>query len=293
MQSVLLDRESLIVGYDKPRGEPRGRRRAAAKAARTTVDDRDPQSDRKPGCDHDAATGSCGGGCKGGCGSKKETPAVDAPAIAFDRDRTADCIDCTLCVQTCPTGIDIRDGLQLECIHCAQCIDACDAVMDKVGRPRGLVRYDSSKGLAGGKTRWVRPRTLFYTALLLLGATVMSVGFSTFRPVTVTLVRMTGAPYYLDETGGVRNQFMLRAINKRNAAAAFRVEFVGAPEGLQFSGWETPVAVPPLEEQVSPLVITLPRAAFRREIPLRVRVVDAEGRVAAEKTVPFLGPSLP
>ncbi|SDM51534.1 cytochrome c oxidase accessory protein FixG [Stutzerimonas balearica DSM 6083] len=77
-----------------------------------------------------------------------------------------DCIDCTLCVQVCPTGIDIRDGLQLECIGCAACIDACDEVMDKLGYARGLVRYGSERELAGGRTRWLRPRLLGYVAAL-------------------------------------------------------------------------------------------------------------------------------
>ncbi|MFW8341615.1 4Fe-4S dicluster domain-containing protein, partial [Klebsiella pneumoniae] len=76
-----------------------------------------------------------------------------------------DCLDCTVCVQVCPTGIDIRDGLQLECIGCGACIDACDSVMDKLGYARGLVRYGSENELAGGKTHWLRPRLIGYAAM--------------------------------------------------------------------------------------------------------------------------------
>ena len=77
-----------------------------------------------------------------------------------------DCIDCTMCVQVCPTGIDIRDGLQLECIGCGACVDACDSIMDKLGYDRGLVRYSSENELAGGKTHWLRPRLIGYAAML-------------------------------------------------------------------------------------------------------------------------------
>ena len=76
-----------------------------------------------------------------------------------------DCVDCTMCVQVCPTGIDIRDGLQYECIACAACIDACDAVMDKVGSPRGLVRYSTERALEHKTYRMIRPRTLVYTGV--------------------------------------------------------------------------------------------------------------------------------
>ena len=79
-----------------------------------------------------------------------------------------DCIDCTLCVQVCPTGIDIRKGLQYECIACAACIDACDDVMDKVGYPRGLIRYDTQHGLEGKPTHVLRPRIIVYGTLLAL-----------------------------------------------------------------------------------------------------------------------------
>jgi cytochrome c oxidase accessory protein FixG len=84
------------------------------------------------------------------------------------------CVDCNRCVQVCPTGIDIRHGLQLECIGCAACIDACDEVMARVKRPAGLIRYDSRHGFEGKATRWLRPRILLYTALALLGAAALT-----------------------------------------------------------------------------------------------------------------------
>ena len=119
LQSVLLDPQSLIVGYDARRGEPRG----------------------KP---------------------IKHLPVADdrGPAVA-----RGDCVDCGACVAVCPTGIDIRDGLQMECIGCAQCADACDTVMTKLRRPGHLIGYTSKAALAGAPTRLLRPRMIAYPSL--------------------------------------------------------------------------------------------------------------------------------
>lgn len=204
-----------------------------------------------------------------------------------------DCIDCRRCVAVCPTGIDIRQGQQIECIGCAACIDACDAVMTKLERPRGLVRYDSLEGFAKRPTKWVRPRTILYTVLLLIGATAMTLALSTLRPATVSLLRMQGAPYFLDGGGQLRNQFLLRVLNKRNRAETYRIEFIGAPAALGSTGTAEPLAVPALGEQMRPFVVTIPRAAFREEFPLRVRVVDSAGQSVAEKKVTILGPFTP
>lgn len=199
-----------------------------------------------------------------------------------------DCVNCLRCVQVCPTGIDIRQGLQMECIGCAACVDACDTVMEKIGRPRGLVRYTSLNALAGKATRIIRPRILLYTALMLLGAAALTAGLSTLHAATVSFTRMTGAPYFLDDAS-VRNQFMLRVINKRNRAETFHVEFVGAPNELTHTGAES-IALPPLGEQVRPIVVSMPRGAVRAEFPVKVRVVSADGRTSIEKTLPFIGP---
>ena len=119
-QSVMFDRDTLIVSYDESRGEPRGH--------------------RPKGLSH-----------------------LEAREAGY-----GDCIDCDLCVQVCPTGIDIRDGLQVECISCAACIDACDSIMDKMGYPVGLVRYTTENALEGKKSHIMRPRLLGYFAALVL-----------------------------------------------------------------------------------------------------------------------------
>jgi cytochrome c oxidase accessory protein FixG len=200
-----------------------------------------------------------------------------------------DCVNCLRCVQVCPTGIDIRHGLQMECIGCAACVDACDAVMDKLGRPRGLVRYDSLNGLSGKPTRWIRPRILVYSALLLLGAIAMTAGLSTLRSASVTLNRITGAPYFIDQDV-IRNQFVIRVLNKRNTPSAFRFQVVDAPAGLIATGADTEFLVPALGETMRPLVLTLPRSAFAREFPVSLRLVTADGRTVLQRTLPFVGP---
>ena len=130
-----------------------------------------------------------------------------------------DCIACSRCVHVCPTGIDIRQGLQMECIGCTACIDACDDIMTKVKRPTGLIRYDSQKAFTGGRTRWLRPRTLLYGLLLLVGASVATWALTTVRPANFGVTRMTGAPYVID-AAAVRNQFLVRIVNKRKIGRA-------------------------------------------------------------------------
>src|SRR5690606_9159313 len=100
------------------------------------------------------------------------------PLPKFAPEELGDCIDCTICVQVCPTGIDIRNGLQYECLPRGACIDACNDVMDKMGYPRGLIRYTTQNAIDGGKTRVARPRILVYTVLLvaLVGAWAWGVG---------------------------------------------------------------------------------------------------------------------
>jgi len=199
-----------------------------------------------------------------------------------------DCVACNRCVQVCPTGIDIRHGLQLECIGCAACIDACDEVMTRVQRPTGLIRYDSLSALGGGRTRWLRPRTIVYAVLLLVGATVATFAFSTVKPASFLVYRMGGGAYFVDRDV-VRNQFMVRLVNKRSDPAVFAVE-VDAPLTVHRSGLDQPVTLAPMAEQVTPLVLTIDRARYEGSFKFTVRVRDADGRFTLQRQVEFLGP---
>ncbi len=141
-----------------------------------------------------------------------------------------DCIDCTLCVQVCPTGIDIREGLQIECIACAACIDVCDQVMDRMGYPRGLIRYTTENALQGKPTRVLRPRIVIYAALLLLiiGGSLWSMTHRT--PLRADLIRDRNALYRELPGGMIENVYTLKVTNMDNAAHEYRLL---APQGSE------------------------------------------------------------
>ena len=250
LQSALTDDHTLTIGYDAKRGEPR----------MTLAADR----------------------------HQRETQlAAGRPADAVAK--AGDCIACSRCVQVCPTGIDIRHGLQLECIGCAACIDACDEVMTRLRRPTGLIRYDSLAGFGGGVTRWVRPRTVVYGILLFIGAMVASFAFSTIRPANFSVVRLGGAAYFVDRDT-VRNQFMVRVLNKRTVPADFTVSVEQLAPGVVVAGAGVPLTVDPMGEQVHPLVLTASRADYPGPFHFQVRVRDRTGGFDASREVEFLGP---
>jgi cytochrome c oxidase accessory protein FixG len=140
-----------------------------------------------------------------------------------------DCVDCTMCVQVCPTGIDIRQGLQYECIACAACIDACDEVMDKVGYPRGLIRYDTQSGLEGKRKRVLRPRTLVYATLLAVLVAGFAVTLSGRNVVGIDVIRDRNALYRERPDGRIENVYNVKILNKDRAAHEFRITASGLP----------------------------------------------------------------
>jgi polyferredoxin len=192
-------------------------------------------------------------------------------------------------VQVCPTGIDIRHGLQLECVGCAACIDACDGIMAKVHRPPGLIRYDSFTGFAGGKTRWLRPRTVVYGILLLIGVSVATFAFSTVKPASFMVMRMSSAAYFVtaDE---VRNQFMVRLLNKRSEPSVFTLSLGGLPEGTAQNGFASTVTVGALGEQVSPLILRLDRRRYTGPFKFTISVQDQSRTFTLARQIEFLGP---
>jgi cytochrome c oxidase accessory protein FixG len=138
-----------------------------------------------------------------------------------------DCIDCTICVQVCPTGIDIRNGLQYECIACGACIDACDSVMDKMGYPRGLGHYTSASASAGKPTRLLRPRVLVYAALLLALVVGTGAAIALREPLLVDALRDRSLGRQLAD-GAVENTYTLRIINKDNVAHDYALRLESA-----------------------------------------------------------------
>lgn len=128
--------------------------------------------------------------------------------------KEGDCVECNLCVDVCPTGIDIRNGTQLECIHCTACIDACDSVMNKIKKPNGLIRYASENGIATGKKFRITPRIIGYTCFFILLSGVLITALIFRKPVQAEILRQKGTTYIEEKNGKITNVFDLRLINK-------------------------------------------------------------------------------
>ena len=188
----------------------------------------------------------------------------------------------------CPTGIDIRDGLQLDCIACTACIDACDDVMDKLGRPRGLIRYDSLRGLAARSAASSARGSSLYTVLLVVGAVVATLAFRARTDFEANVVRLPGAPYTIDE-GTVRNGFEIHLVNKLGRREGFDVK-VEAPKKATTVLAESHVDLDPLAQENVVFFVTAPR-----DVPLggdlvHVSVVRSDAKDdALARTVRLLG----
>lgn len=234
LQSALIDDDSIVIGYDEIRGEPRGKPREQG---------------------------------------------------------VGDCIDCKRCVNVCPTGIDIRQGLQMECVGCSNCIDACNAVMSKLGRPSGLIRYDSLNGFDGKGHHIIRPRLFLYLFFLLAGIGVMSYAFSNVKSAYMMITRMVGSPYYQTETN-VRNQYNVRIINKTDAPQSFSLQVESELPDLHKFGFEEPVNVAPMKEIILPLVVTVDLEDFKEPFKFDVIVERLDGKIQLKRNVHFLGPDI-
>jgi len=155
-------------------------------------------------------------------GSRKRT--ADAKSLGL-----GDCIDCTLCVQVCPTGIDIRDGLQYECIACAACVDVCNEVMDKMSYPQGLIRYTTENQLQGINTKQkkFRPRTVIYSVILTILCSVLVYSVATRLPVQIDIVRDRGALYRETYDGFIENIYTIRILNMDNKDHQYTLKLAG------------------------------------------------------------------
>ena len=251
-QSVLLDRHSLIVGYDSTRGEPRGKARHAKRGTAM------PEKPERPDI------------------HLPITDVVPSATATLDPGTPGDCVDCLKCVACCPTGIDIRDGLQLECIHCAQCIDACDSVMTKLNRPTGLIRYSTQNELDTGVRRLLRPRVVLYPLALLLLLAAMTTLIVTQSPASVELLRGPGLPYNTLNTGEIANQAKLVITNRTEQDRAYMLS--GAE--ITVSGVNLPIRVPAGQTVTASVLLTADPQVFLgangRKV-ISVTVSDGEG----------------
>jgi cytochrome c oxidase accessory protein FixG len=216
-----------------------------------------------------------------------------------------DCIDCRQCVVVCPMGIDIRKGAQLECIQCGLCIDACDGVMKKVGRPPGLIAYDTDENVL---RRWMkqpasrfqpfRPRTVLYAGVFLATALVMTFGLATRTMLELSALKDRSLPFVQLASGDIRNAYTLKVVNKDRARrdlslkveglAGAQVEIIGDGDGAGFSH----ITAEPDSVDRYRLLVTAPAASLSSE-SASIRLVLSDGQQPAASTVTrFLGPEL-
>jgi len=245
IQSAMIDEESLIISYQKQRGEPRG---------------------------------------KGG-----------------QRDGLGDCVSCNQCVVVCPMGIDIRDGMQLECISCALCVDACNGVMDKVGKPRGLIGYnilanlDNGAELQRSQIRLLRPRTILYGVLIAVVAAIMLAALLT-RPALELNVQRDRNPLFVKlSNGDIRNGYTVKILNKVHQIRHFRLTLDGLPDTeIKVIGRQdhAPLfAVNPDQLASFRVLITTAKANLLSETTdIRLRIIDQDSGVTAENETVFRGP---
>ncbi|MEM1350128.1 MAG: cytochrome c oxidase accessory protein CcoG [Myxococcota bacterium] len=247
IQSVLMDRDSLIVSYDPNRGEHRGRRTRAQR--------------------------------------EQERAGVQLLHLG-------DCVDCGACVRTCPVGIDIRDGLQMECINCTQCIDACDAIMIGVGKEPGLIRYTSENALEGDPQRIFRPRVALYTAVMAIMSALFAFGVTRTQGLDIDVLRARGAPFIVLPTGDASNRLTVRVQNRTGADVRVRVEAL-EPEGVELKviGPKT-MELPPNKLARMDMWVVVPSAHFRTTNRIEgTFLIGDGGELDQEVDFVLLGPS--
>jgi len=290
-QSAMFDRNTLIIAYDPMRGEPRGPRkrglgsvleRARGLLSKETAYDYVFRAGKHPSAASQAAH------AKGTITWDGDLGDV-APLPKFAPEELGDCIDCTICVQVCPTGIDIRNGLQYECIACGACVDACDMVMDKMGYPRGLVRYTTQNAVDGKPQRVLRPRVLVYATLLVALAVGFAVGIVQRSPLIVDVIRDRNALYRADADGSIENAYTLRIVNKDGAPHVFRIR-VDGPEGIELVEAGATHAAAPEEVLTVPVTLRAAPGVAKGRVDVEFVVEsDAEG-VVVERETRFFGP---
>ncbi len=204
-------------------------------------------------------------------------------------DKYGDCIDCNQCVEVCPTGIDIRNGTQLECVNCTACIDACNNVMDKVKKPRGLIRYDSYKGVESGEKLRFTPRMMGYTAVLAIIVAILTVMLLTRSPVETTILRTPGVLYQELPDGRISNLYNITVVNKTYKPMDITLQLDTIEGDIEMVGGGLHVKANTAAE--SAYIIKNPKGKLSaRNIPLHIKVYSGNELLESVKTS-FIGPN--
>jgi cytochrome c oxidase accessory protein FixG len=203
---------------------------------------------------------------------------------------TGDCIDCFQCVKVCPTGIDIRNGTQMECVGCTSCIDACDKMMDATGKPRGLIRYASENGIAGGKKLQYTGRMKFYTILLIVLSGVLAALLISRKDVDGTIIRAGGMLYQERGTDSVSNLYNIKMINKTVKDLSISLKLDDIP-GRIIEAEGHNISISREGQGTGSFFIVLPRNIIKeRKTRLSVSVFEGDKKITTLKTT-FMGPA--
>ncbi|RYZ72672.1 MAG: hypothetical protein EOP91_07480 [Lysobacteraceae bacterium] len=287
----MFDRNTLIIAYDPMRGEPRGPRkrglgdvfaRGRGLLDKFTAYDYVFRSARHPSAADSRAQAR-------GTITFDAGDTVVEPLPKFPAEQLGDCIDCTMCVQVCPVGIDIRNGLQYECIACGLCIDACDNVMDLMGFKRGLIRYSTQNAIDGKASRVLRPRIVVYGLLLLGLIAAFAWGIGNRSPLIAEVLRDRNALYRVG-ADGIDNGYTLKLVNKTDAAQRYRVTLESATAGIALAAG-TPATITAEAEQVLslPLQVSAPETVRGRH-DLRFVIETVDGKTRETVASSFFGP---
>ena len=293
-QGAMFDRNTLIIAYDPMRGEPRGPRRKGKLAS---------VLERARGLlPLDVANSAVVHAAKHRSAADLQLEARATTGLVVDEQEglppppevkspedLGDCIDCTICVQVCPTGIDIRNGLQYECIACGACIDACYMVMDRMGYPRGLIRYTTQSAVDGKRQRVMRPRVLVYAGLLLGLLVAFAVGISQRATLIVEVMRDRNALYRTAADGSVENAYSLRILNKDEVAREYHIR-VDGPEGIVLVESQSVYQAGPEEVLTVPVTLRADPGSASGRVDVRFVVESSAEGVQVERETRFFGP---
>jgi cytochrome c oxidase accessory protein FixG len=236
LQGVLLDKKSMVVGYDFVRGEPRGK----LKKAITNTD-------------------------------------------------LGDCIDCLACVRVCPTGIDIRNGTQLECVNCTACIDACNSIMDSINKPRGLIRIDSEENIEHAKKNKFNWRLGAYSGILVLFVAFLAYLLISRKDVDATVLRTPGQIFQTQSDGSISNLFNLKLANKtrKNIPVTLKLENIQGEINVVGNN----LTVPAESYFQSPFFVKVERnRIMKRKTKLLIGVYEGNKKIETAETT-FIGPA--
>jgi len=204
------------------------------------------------------------------------------------KNNLGDCIDCNLCVDVCPTGIDIRNGIQLECVNCTACIDACDVVMDKIDRPRGLIRYDSLRGIEKKEKFRFTPRMAGYTTVLVSILSILSYLLITRSDFSINVLRTPGLLFQEQPDNKYSNIYDLNIINKTFNPAPIELKLKNVKGELKLLGDE--LNLKPQEKHDSKFLLILPKSSITKmNTPITISVYS-NNKLLKEVQTSFLGP---